>query len=78
MPELARLTSLGDLVEERAERIATRKDPSLPYIGLEHIPQGAPSILGSEPSESSISANAVFEAGDILFGKLRPNLRKSV
>jgi len=69
---------LDDLVELRTEKIAGTKDPSLPYIGLEHIAQGEPRLLGMLPSNASVSVNNQFVENDILFGKLRPNLRKSV
>lgn len=70
--------TLQDLVHLRAEKIATAKDPRLPYIGLEHIAQDCGEIIGSAPSSSSVSINNTFASGDILFGKLRPNLRKCV
>jgi len=69
---------LDRLVELRSEKVATNKDPNLPYIGLEHIAQGQPRLLGSLPSSASVSINCYFSKDDILFGKLRPNLRKSV
>jgi type I restriction enzyme S subunit len=78
MPSDARYLPLSELAELRTERIAGQKDPNLPYVGLEHIAQGEPLLLSTAPSNSSISTNSVFEAGDILFGKLRPNLRKSL
>jgi len=49
---------------------------ALPYIGLEHIEQGTGRLLGFGESQSVTSAKNVFEPGDVLFGKLRPNLRK--
>lgn len=70
--------SLDDLVALQTEKIFVNKDPKLPYIGLEHMAQGEPRLLGTANSSSSISVNAVFKKGDILFGKLRPNLRKSI
>jgi type I restriction enzyme S subunit len=69
---------LDELVELRPEKVASNKDPNLPYIGLEHIAQGHPRLLGSLPSNASVSINCYFSKDDILFGKLRPNLRKSL
>lgn len=47
-----------------------------PYVGLEHLAQGFPAFAG-RGSESDIkSSKTVFRVGDILFGKLRPYLRK--
>lgn len=70
--------TLDVLVTLRSERVAALKNRELPYIGLEHIAQGAPRLLGSASSDSSTSANSVFSKDDILFGKLRPYLRKSI
>jgi type I restriction enzyme S subunit len=70
--------SLGELVELRTERAVRQKDPDLPYVGLEHIAQGEPFLLSTAPGTTSVSTNSVFEPSDILFGKLRPNLRKSL
>lgn len=69
---------LDELVELRLEKVAGNKDPNLPYIGLEQIAQGQPRLLGTLPSSSSVSINGQFSKNDILFGKLRPNLRKSL
>lgn len=74
----ARHGSLSELVAPVDEKIAVKKDPNLPYVGLEHIGQRNSQLLGWVPSETSVSVNSVFEAGDVLFGKLRPNLRKCV
>lgn len=70
--------ALDDLVELQGEKISANKDPRWPYIGLEHIAQGEPRLLGVSDSASSVSVNSVFRKNDILFGKLRPNLRKSI
>ena len=67
---------LGSLVQAQTAKAFGEKDSARPYIGLEHLAQGQPVLLGSAPSSESISVNSVFEIGDILFGKLRPNLRK--
>jgi type I restriction enzyme, S subunit len=72
------LGSLSELVAPVDEKIAVKKDPNLPYVGLEHIGQRNSQLLGWASSETSVSVNSVFEAGDVLFGKLRPNLRKCV
>lgn len=69
---------LDALVELRLEKVASCKDPELPYVGLEHLAAGRPKLLGTLPSSASVSINGVFARDDILFGKLRPNLRKSL
>jgi len=73
---MSEVAALRDLVELRGEKSAGAKHPQLPYIGLEHVAQNSGEIIGRPPSASSVSINSVFASGDILFGKLRPNLRK--
>jgi type I restriction enzyme, S subunit len=69
---------LDELVEQQTSKIVANKNPEMPYIGLEHIAQGEPRLLGAASSASSTSVNSVFRKDDILFGKLRPNLKKSI
>lgn len=45
-------------------------------IELEHISQGSGTILGSISTHSGMSTKSKFKPEDILFGKLRPYLRK--
>jgi len=49
---------------------------AMPYVGLEHIEQNTGRLLAFGSSDNISSAKNVFESGDVLFGKLRPNLRK--
>lgn len=69
---------LDTLVTIVTERVTYGKDPAKPYVGLEHIPSGGTSLKNIGSSVDSISTNGIFAPGDILFGKLRPRLRKSV
>jgi len=69
---------LSDVVAPVNAKVTLGKDPGKPYVGLENIPSRGSKLLSWEKAESSISTNSVFTAGDILFGKLRPNLRKCV
>ena len=78
MSESNESKQLGELVSLRTEKVAGSKDRTKPYVGLEHIASGEPFLLGVAHSESSVSTNSVFHRGDILFGKLRPNLQKSL
>ena len=69
---------VSDLVE-----LATDKqlaDPKKPedYVGLEHIPERAIRIEKGGDTENILGMCVRFLEGDILFGKLRPNLRKCV
>ena len=49
---------------------------STPYIGLEHLAQGFPAFVGRGAESEIRSSKTAFKVGDILFGKLRPYLRK--
>jgi type I restriction enzyme S subunit len=73
--ETARLEALASLVTDKA---IFDKDPTKRYVGLEHIPSSGSAIVELGLAGDSISANNIFREGDILFGKLRPRLRKSV
>lgn len=69
---------LRELIIEVPDRVdptgATRL--ARPYIGLEHIGQGDGRIVGVGDFADVTSQKSCFQAGDILYGKLRPNLRK--
>lgn len=45
-------------------------------IELEHIESNSGRIIGMTSTRSTLSLKTVFQRGDILFGKLRPYLRK--
>jgi type I restriction enzyme, S subunit len=67
---------LDELVAAVDEKTGLVKDPTLPYLGLEHIGQRGAGLTGKAESAASISTNSIFKTNDVLFGKLRPNLRK--
>ncbi|MGB4466769.1 MAG: restriction endonuclease subunit S [Azovibrio sp.] len=70
--------ALSTLVSQVDAKITVRKDATRPYVGLENIPSRGARLIGWSLASSSISTNSIFQAGDVLFGKLRPNLRKCV
>ncbi|MDG4594975.1 MAG: restriction endonuclease subunit S [Candidatus Contendobacter sp.] len=72
------LRRLDEIVQKVNDKITFKKDLSKPYVGLEHIGTRSSYLSGFSEANTSISTNAVFSAGDVLFGKLRPNLRKCV
>jgi type I restriction enzyme S subunit len=78
MPEGWRSTTLGQVATIRRTGIDPSTNGDVPYIALEHIAQGAPRLLGWSSSSKATSNKTRFRQGDVLFGKLRPNLRKSV
>lgn len=69
---------VSDLVDLVTDKRLADRGRSEPYIGLEHIPERAIRIrkLGNTDAVKGVCVR--FREGDILFGKLRPNLRKCV
>ena len=70
--------TLGTCASLVSDKVAPADSGDLPYIGLEHIGQGTLSLNGTGSARDVESTKAVFCAGDILFGKLRPYFRKVV
>ena len=66
---------LGNVASLRKIQIKPSKGDATPYIGLEHIVTGG-SLKGLGKAGEAISNKTVFQSGDSLYGKLRPNLRK--
>lgn len=71
---------IADLVSEVSVRVDPQAlaDPETPYIGLEDIGQGTGTLLSIGRAGDASSQKSGFLSGDILFGKLRPNLKKVV
>lgn len=65
---------LGEVIEFSVERAKTAAGHN--YVGLEHLRPRRRTIAGSADGADVTSTVSVFRAGDVLFGKLRPNLRK--
>jgi type I restriction enzyme, S subunit len=82
LPETWVEARLGDVLS----RVETKVDPQTSltsshfYVGLEHIESHTGRLLrdAEEVTEGSeiLSIKTAFKAGDILYGKLRPNLNK--
>ena len=68
---------LCECAGQRTEKFTPAAGDHRPYVALEHLAQGRPALLGWSSAGSATSAKTVFYTGDILFGKLRPNLRKA-
>ena len=51
-------------------------DPSMPYVGLEHMPERSIAIADWGSAADAGSRKFQFELGDILFGKIRPYFHK--
>lgn len=74
IPEEWEVVRLGEVGELRKEKALSPKNNI--YIGLENIEKGTGKINGFIPSDEIKGISNIFKTGDILFGKLRPNLRK--
>lgn len=68
---------LGDFACIRNVKVMPRQvAPNTPCVELEHIGQRDGRLLGCSTARSSTSSKYRFERGDVLFGRLRPYLRK--
>jgi len=66
----------GDVCVRVKDTYQPVDDGDTPYVGLEHFAQGFPAFVGRGQESEVRSSKTAFKAGDILFGKLRPYLRK--
>ena len=73
--ENCQLADVCDRVKDSYKPIAGGKTP---YVGLEHLAQDFPAFVGRGTESDIKSSKTAFKIGDILFGKLRPYLRKGV
>lgn len=48
----------------------------LPYVGMEHIESGSGKLLGTISSNNVLSSSFKFNKGEVLYGRLRPYLKK--
>ena len=69
------VVELGEIASLRTQQIVPTDNDRRPYVALEHIETGG-RLLGYSEARDAISHKTIFQAGDTLYGKLRPNLRK--
>ncbi len=69
-------TTLGEVARTRPP--AGVAAPGIPYVALEHFDSGSPDLRRWGDTADATSATTPFKPGDVLFGKLRPYLRKVV
>jgi type I restriction enzyme S subunit len=68
---------LGEIASVRNQKVMpSNVEPETPCVELEHIGQGNGCLLESSIARFSTSCKYRFSAGDVLFGRLRPYLRK--
>ena len=73
------LIKLGEIVRERKENMGIQTDGFLNYVGLENIEPWTGRLVSYSAKKACEvkSACKKFEVGDILYGRLRPNLNKA-
>ncbi len=77
IPEEWKTMVFSEIASCRKERIDPRKSGTQEFcIELEHIESGTGRLLGNTQTGYQSSLKAVFQPGDVLFGKLRSYLRK--
>lgn len=77
-------SEFGEWASEKISKVFTNKsksfnpllNESLPCIELEHLSQNTGQILGTVNSSDQHSTKNLFEHNSVLYGKLRPYLRK--
>jgi len=68
---------LGDIASIRNQKVLpSNVDPDTACVELEHVGQGDGRLLESSTARHSTSSKYRFFGGDVLFGRLRPYLRK--
>lgn len=67
----------GQLASVSKNRFDPRNGENRRCVELEHISQGDGRLIGTIDSKGLSSTKSVFSRGSVLYGKLRPNLRKS-
>lgn len=73
----ARTAMLGELCHDVRRGVSPDSiAPSTPYIGLEHMPRRSISLCEWDSAQKVTSTKLAFDAGDILFGKIRPYFHK--
>ena len=77
LPASWQVKRLGELASLRTKKGKPAINERWRYVGLEHIEKGG-SLIGRGQAGKTVSHKTFFCKGDILYGKLRPNLRKVV
>lgn len=77
IPSGWQVAQLSDMATQVTDKWEPGYELQFPYIGLEHLGQGTGTILEIGSSKGLTSLKTHFAKGDVLFGKLRPNLRKT-
>ncbi|MDO8317233.1 MAG: restriction endonuclease subunit S [Flavobacterium sp.] len=76
LPKDWKLVKLGDIVTLSSQKHSPVKPEYIFYIGLEHIEKHTGKLTSKVGLEKITTIKNKFSKGDILYGKLRPNLNK--
>lgn len=68
----------SDICNRAQDGASPSADGERLYLGLEHLASGHPTLVGRGKESDVRSGKTEFHKRDVLFGKLRPYLRKSV
>ncbi len=72
-----RIFELGEnVVRSKSKHDPKKSSINFPCIELEHLDQGTGKLLGYTNSKNQASIKNHFKKGEVLFGKLRPYLKK--
>lgn len=76
------VSQLGELVEINSAQVDPSATPkaSFNYVAMENVEKGTGKLINFSPTpgEKIGSSKNAFKAGDVLYGKLRPYLRKTI
>lgn len=70
------LARLDQVTTPRGEKADPASLGDIPFLGMDHIEAETAKLLGSQPVSELKSAVALFQSGDLLYGRLRPYLNK--
>jgi type I restriction enzyme S subunit len=76
LPEGWMWTTLDDVVIPGRSIVHPKENPTLPFIGLEHVEAETMRLIGTVPTQGLKSTMLHFCSGDVLYGRLRPYLNK--
>jgi type I restriction enzyme S subunit len=77
IPKGWKVSRFSEIAQNQKEQIAPNEvDPSIPYLGLEHLPRGQIYADRWGYAEDVTSGKFRFKKMQILFGKLRPYFQK--
>src|SRR5688572_18923146 len=69
-------TTLSEVASASRAKAEPGNFGNVPYIGLEHIEGGSNRILSIGRVTDVKSTKSIFQRGNVLYGKLRPYLKK--